>query len=1705
MDSLPDENTLLRLATEIAYPSDSVLFNIMSTDSRLSSEFMIKLINESPYELNPTTVNKIILDFNIPSDLIHSNFSGKENLIPCYPQSTCNLVLEQITEYDYYDANYKGQSYTPGYNSFKEPYYPTDAFVQLTHEPSWMLHCKKSYSLQQPDAWSEQRYYYYWDRHDGVFPASDVFEKMNIMGWRSLVFQTMERTKAVGMPMKERSTFFSYDRRWHVEDLPDRTEIEVEQGPPCPDGAPPVVQNPDPRPDKWEEFETAVGMLDGERQKLWAERLGGRLLLRDIFVQAAEPILNTSHNYLKTQDEVDWSPPHPECALRLVDAKMVYMGPNEHDLLTFIFPCPVVRTAHFVERNLYHQPLLVQDEKDLRYRYFYKDPEYIAYLDVNRPCNNTYEDNIDFPGMPIAISIGSGLADSLYTSYTYDPLTLLLISETDPNGMITTYEYDKWRRPKAANVNGLKVGTNNYHYWNQDVYDENMSFADRAKENWMEAVVYNSNNANDHVEQTRSYADPLGRAFHTWSRTVTEANLNASASSLLHSGQQEYDSWGRVIKAYKPFVKTGTNMPLAPLSNTVAGGTADDNWSESVYENDPRSRLHFSSKPAVTGTETHRVAVGYNLLKGSVLACELDLSLGYANEMMAQSFNDYVFRRVKTTDEDGKTVWEYTYPNGQKVAERRRIAGQSYAITLFFYDSRGNLRKTVNPEKQQSMYKYNLMGGLYEKTTPDEGITRYMYNRSGQVVLEQDEAMRKGVIISEDYDWNADSKPDLFPYYRQYCYDIYGRMVLQQKLMIQPDHRIEMEMWQLLLTSWPVNALAYTDITAPNTAIPNTNLTNSFSSHFIDRSSLSWLAKAVYNRTFNSLEGGTWIPQTGIHPYYIYEGLTTDPPLLSHATVIPEKKWIYGYNVAEQNSENLGWQYAHESSYARGRLSFTLTYKDMEDQFPLIMKYAPSFTPIVEATWLGYNDKGYLHRERHRINSNGISDDYWGYEYTIDYPAYDLRGNALEQIVDIHADGKADMRYSYTYDARGRLKDVYMALGTGTNNKNKIANYTYDDARGAVSKIIHNVRCGSSDQSLDVISYTYDHRDRLTVISSKWYRENLYYDAQQNLQGLTITQNYNGNINAVQHRHLNGATAINTFNYSNLSDFTDDKKITTYGYTYDGLNRLTKADAKVGQYAHTYGDTDYSFDRTGNILRHSRGWLYGTTNNQPEIWDYKYHTGTNRLLKAWGLNVYTATRNYTYDGNGNLAKDSYRDITAVRYDRSNLPTRISRDYHDNIHRYTYNVADQRIAKLSGSLATEEVENYELYLRDAAGRELATIDVANQTIEWYGYGRERIARFRPQSDQRSLPVLANFAASPVGMLMGGKESLVKYPITLVYGTAHDMPYIYRKDYLARLDTVPEIPDTLARSFVADYEVEIADYKEMLDAIGQSRLREHVCLRIIEQGGVGPIYPIKPWNPWIPEEPEWPEWPETPPPPPSYPLICHCPDREHVSDHVQPVISTFTSFSNTTMENITFYLYDHLGNTRVTYYQRSCGATLTVENILDYDPYGKVLREFSYNNDRERYVTTQHERDKETGYDYRGARFYDSDIARFLSVDPLSNDFPAWSSYNYVMGNPISLIDPSGREPEDWIRNITTGQLDYRMNVTGWGNTPLGYTYEGTTREVFRADVGRKMSESKAFEDNGMVGYASSAFGAVGEYGAFTRNARYGNIPWGWTYR
>jgi RHS repeat-associated protein len=58
-------------------------------------------------------------------------------------------------------------------------------------------------------------------------------------------------------------------------------------------------------------------------------------------------------------------------------------------------------------------------------------------------------------------------------------------------------------------------------------------------------------------------------------------------------------------------------------------------------------------------------------------------------------------------------------------------------------------------------------------------------------------------------------------------------------------------------------------------------------------------------------------------------------------------------------------------------------------------------------------------------------------------------------------------------------------------------------------------------------------------------------------------------------------------------------------------------------------------------------------------------------------------------------------------------------------------------------------------------------------------------------------------------------------------------------------------------------------------------------------------------------------------------------------------------------------------------------------------------------------TGKEMDSETGYQYFGARYYNSDISVWLSVDPHADKYPSMSSYMYTAGNPVMLVDPDGR--------------------------------------------------------------------------------------------
>ena len=148
---------------------------------------------------------------------------------------------------------------------------------------------------------------------------------------------------------------------------------------------------------------------------------------------------------------------------------------------------------------------------------------------------------------------------------------------------------------------------------------------------------------------------------------------------------------------------------------------------------------------------------------------------------------------------------------------------------------------------------------------------------------------------------------------------------------------------------------------------------------------------------------------------------------------------------------------------------------------------------------------------------------------------------------------------------------------------------------------------------------------------------------------------------------------------------------------------------------------------------------------------------------------------------------------------------------------------------------------------------------------------------------------------------------------------------------------------------------------------------------------------------------------------------------------------------------YYLSDHLGSVRVTLTE-----TGAIDSWSDYYPFGKEARGSSTVNEPKEQFTGK-ERDYESGLDYFGARYYNSEIGRFSSADPLSQ-YP--SPYVYVGNNPLVMIDPTGQSAEDYNGfNSANAQRDFDEADGG-----------GKTHSNSNSNNGNTSSDDGGGEDN-----------------------------------
>ncbi|WP_299443396.1 DUF6443 domain-containing protein [uncultured Aquimarina sp.] len=262
---------------------------------------------------------------------------------------------------------------------------------------------------------------------------------------------------------------------------------------------------------------------------------------------------------------------------------------------------------------------------------------------------------------------------------------------------------------------------------------------------------------------------------------------------------------------------------------------------------------------------------------------------------------------------------------------------------------------------------------------------------------------------------------------------------------------------------------------------------------------------------------------------------------------------------------------------------------------------------------------------------------------------------------------------TFTYDHVGRLIDQTQSVN---GQEELVAENLYDELGQLIAK-----KVGGGLQTVD---YKYNVRGWLTDINDVnnigddlfSFRIN-YNTPTQNLGAAPL---FNGNISETIWKTAN------------------DNTKRAYGYQYDALNRIKRADHSDQNY-----NASYAYDKNGNLTFLERD-IYSNFLGEKDRIEYSYQYQGNQLTE---LRTYQeefddhTTRNYQYDTNGNMKIDirNYTGNTRgggvrnIDYNHLNLPTAVAVNNYYTADPYEYNdTADGNIT----------------YIYDATGAKLKKI-------------------------------------------------------------------------------------------------------------------------------------------------------------------------------------------------------------------------------------------------------------------------------------------------------------------------------------------------------------------------------------------------------------
>lgn len=638
----------------------------------------------------------------------------------------------------------------------------------------------------------------------------------------------------------------------------------------------------------------------------------------------------------------------------------------------------------------------------------------------------------------------------------------------------------------------------------------------------------------------------------------------------------------------------------------------------------------------------------------------------------------------------------------------------------------------------------------------------------------------------------------------------------------------------------------------------------------------------------------------------------------------------------------------------------------------------------------------------------------------------------------------------YEYDNFNRLtKVIYPPAFTGATRLQEIITY---DAAGNVTR--------TTDTAGRDTNYAYDSVNRLTHVTDPAFQVTQFqYNARSQNTAIidALSQQYSfvyDPLGRVTQTTRAGTSRSYTYDtVGNLTQRTDYNNATT-SYVYDDLNRLTTIN---------YPDSTtakYAFDALSRVT---------SATNQNGIVTFAYDL-RNRLTST--TDVWNQTVDYTYDENGNrltmtLAGAPY---ASYQYDSVNRLTTLT----DNLSQdftYSYDVVNRLTSRVSpnGVTTSFTYDGLDRLSELSHTKSPATLSIhqygynnASRLVSWLGSGGNR--SFNYDNADRLVSVLK----------MGGNESYGYDAVANRTSSHLSASYTYQG--------FNKLASTTAATYTYDNN---GSQLTRLDGAGTRMLTwdfENRLQQVTLPGGLTTTHKYDALGRRIQR------------------TTSAGADERYVYDGSDVVAdlnsssAVVTSYFNgpglddhlrqtNTTTGVSYFLTDHLGSTAAL-----TDANGNVVETLAYDSFGN-----NTGSTRTRYTYTGRERDPDTGLLYYRARFYDPQLGRFISEDPIGFAGGDVNLYGYVWQNPLSFTDPSGldggwapsdladqadREIESLRRYLTgldphaTGfntLINYAANTykstadllrvgRGWGNAYYGRPCTDAVDEFFK-DVGR----------------------------------------------